>query len=97
MATSFVASVEFKTVGETELDQHFLNVKKPILKKKSEEEHSIPLEPYAGIHQVRPIRVSPAKPGKLYPCLSDIESVTENENDSESDEQHQGNTPQSVK
>lgn len=40
-------------------------------------------EPYDGIHQVKPIRVSPPKPGKLYPCLSDIESVTENESDAD--------------
>lgn len=41
------------------------------------------VELYDGIHQVRPIRVSPPKPGKLYPCLSDIESVTENESDAD--------------
>lgn len=30
---------------------------------------------------VRPIKVSPPKPGKLYPCLSDIEVTTENDSD----------------
>jgi hypothetical protein len=57
-------------------------------------EQQFSTELYAGIHQVRPIRVSPPKPGKLYPCLSDIDSVTENE--SESDEPQQENTPQSI-
>lgn len=52
---------------------------------KNHTDHDHMTEPYAGVHYVRPIRVSPPKPGKLYPCLSDIDSVTENE--SESDEQ----------
>lgn len=46
---------------------------------------SPPKELYAGLDQVRPIRVSPPKPGNMYPCLSDIEMTTENESD-ESDE-----------
>lgn len=61
--------------------------------KNVEQQEKIPTE-YAGIHQVRPIRVSPPKPGKLYPCLSDIDSVTENE--SESDEQQSENTSQNT-
>ena len=41
---------------------------------------------YAGLDEVKPIRVSPPKPGKLYPCLSDIEMTTENETDSDGSE-----------
>ena len=41
---------------------------------------------YAGL-EVKPIRVSPPKPGKLYPCLSDIEMTTENETDSDDGEE----------
>jgi hypothetical protein len=41
---------------------------------------------YAGLDEVKPIRVSPPKPGKLYPCLSDIEMTTENETDSDDSE-----------
>ncbi|KAK5647362.1 hypothetical protein RI129_002254 [Pyrocoelia pectoralis] len=33
----------------------------------------------ATLEDVKRIKVSPAKPGKLYPCLSDIEAVTETE------------------
>lgn len=40
-----------------------------------------PAKAYAGLRDVRPIRVSPPKPGKLYPCLSDIEMTTEYETD----------------
>jgi len=47
-----------------------------------------PAKAYAGLRDVRPIRVSPPKPGKLYPCLSDIEMATECETDDE-DEQEQ--------
>lgn len=50
---------------------------------------SPPKELYAGLDQVRPIRVSPPKPGNMYPCLSDIEMTTENESD-ESDEHDEG-------
>ncbi|KAI9557161.1 hypothetical protein GHT06_016968 [Daphnia sinensis] len=64
------------------------------ISKKSEEQQSNPADLYAGIHQVRPIRVSPPKPGKLYPCLSDIDSVTENE--SEPDENEEEDTPKST-
>ncbi|XP_046438259.1 anillin-like [Daphnia pulex] len=66
----------------------------PSLDKNIEEQQKPSGALYAGIHQVRPIRVSPPKPGKLYPCLSDIDSVTENE--SESDEQQTDNTPKST-
>lgn len=66
----------------------------PSLDKNIEEQQKPSWALYAGIHQVRPIRVSPPKPGKLYPCLSDIDSVTENE--SESDEQQTDNTPKST-
>lgn len=59
---------------------------------KVDQEHkSFQTSPYAGVHQVRPIRVSPPKPGRLYPCLSDIEVVTENESDAE--EQFQESDP----
>ncbi|XP_031344694.1 anillin isoform X2 [Photinus pyralis] len=33
----------------------------------------------ASLEDVKRIKVSPAKPGKLYPCLSDIEAATETE------------------
>lgn len=39
---------------------------------------------YPGLEEVKPIKVSPAKPGKLYPCLSDIEMTTENDESSSS-------------
>ena len=45
-----------------------------------------PLKAYAGLKDVRPIRVSPPKPGKMYPCLSDIEMTTEYESDEEVEE-----------
>ncbi|KAK4885871.1 hypothetical protein RN001_002142 [Aquatica leii] len=35
----------------------------------------------AALDEVKRIKVSPAKPGKLYPCLSDIETATETENE----------------
>ncbi|KAF5291923.1 hypothetical protein FQA39_LY14155 [Lamprigera yunnana] len=35
----------------------------------------------AALEDVKRIKVSPAKPGKIYPCLSDIEATTETENE----------------
>lgn len=59
----------------------------PALNKK---EASPAKESYPGLHQkVRQIKVSPPKPGKLYPCLSDIEQTTENESSEESDDERQ--------
>ncbi len=90
-----ITSSGLKYVEDPNSDQNVLNEGNFYQKKKLEQlQSNLLTEPYAGIHQVRPIRVSPPKPGKLYPCLSDIESVTENE--SESDEQPQGSTPHSV-
>lgn len=63
------------------------------ISKIAEDQQSNPADLYAGIHQVRPIRVSPPKPGKLYPSLSDIDSVTENESESEENEE---DTPKST-
>jgi hypothetical protein len=37
------------------------------------------LQQYAGLTDVKRIKVSPPKPGCLYPCLSDIEATTETE------------------
>ena len=45
-----------------------------------------PCKPYDGVHHVKPIRVSPPKPGRMYPCLSDIEMTTENESDYDEDD-----------
>ena len=44
-----------------------------------------PLDNYPGLDRCKPIRVSPPKPGRLYPCLSDLEMTTENESESEED------------
>lgn len=56
-----------------------------------EEEKLIPSISISAVNEehvkVRPIRVSPPKPGRLYPCLSDIEaSATESESDYVEDE-----------
>lgn len=37
------------------------------------------LQQYAGLTDMKRIKVSPPKPGCLYPCLSDIEATTETE------------------
>lgn len=56
-------------------------------KKKTVEDVLSPAQgSYAGLHQVKPIRVSPPKPGKLYPCLSDIEMATDNEPEEQDDD-----------
>ena len=53
---------------------------------------------YAGLEQVKPIRVSPPKPGRLYPCLSDIEMTTDNEREDHEEEPNKNcNTTRLVK
>ncbi|PSN56602.1 hypothetical protein C0J52_01580 [Blattella germanica] len=40
---------------------------------------------YAGLREVKRVKVSPPKPGRLYPCLSDIEATTETESEMQDD------------
>lgn len=61
---------------------NYRSPEKPITEEKSEQQpEEPPTDPYAGVHRVRPIRVSPPKPGRLYPCLMDIEAIRENEDE----------------
>ena len=40
---------------------------------------------YSGLTDVKKIKVSPPKPGHLYPCLSDLEATTETESEMQDD------------
>lgn len=69
------------------------NIEKPSRRKSEEKiERTTFKEPYAGL-LVKPIKVSPPKPGKLYPCLSDIEATTENDSEESMDQDKESYSP----
>lgn len=74
------SSYDKNTVHSSPL--HHRSQEEPVIEGKSERQpEEPPTDPYAGVHRVRPIRVSPPKPGRLYPCLMDIETIRENEDE----------------
>lgn len=101
---------EVDLVSETQADEHVVDMKPPVPppmdaiaafispRKVKTSPRESPVKAYAGLRDVRNIRVSPPKPGKLYPCLSDIEMTTEYETDEEDEpeeEQQEANRSQS--
>ncbi|XP_069676075.1 anillin isoform X2 [Periplaneta americana] len=61
--------------------------KSPKINLSSEKKHKAQStnQQYAGLTDVKRIKVSPPKPGRLYPCLSDIEATTETESEMQDD------------